>query len=216
MKNYSLIVLLVLIQSCAVSKMEQLHNGDLLFVQAEQKNLSGAISRVTETNQLISFDHIAIIEKIDNKINVLEASIKNGSSKILYKKFIKNHNDTKVILYRLKPQFQYAIPEALLKANSMLGKPYNISYILDDNEYYCSDFIERSFRKAHIFELKPMTFKDPKTGKTDLFWKNFYNNLGIEVPEGKMGCNPNGLSQSSKIDKITVLNNIRLLLFNEN
>lgn len=199
-------LVLFLINSCAISKYSEIHNGDLLFVEAKTENLSGAISRVTENDKSISFDHIAIVERKNNKINILDASIKNGSSKSSLKEFLKNHYDTKVVLYRLKPQYQYSISAALLKANSMLGKPYNTAYILNENSYYCSDFIERSFRKANIFELKPMTFINPKTGKTDEFWKEFYKNLGVEVPEGKLGCNPNGLSKSNKIEKIKVLN----------
>ena len=206
MKQLFILFLFAIFQSCGVSKTSRLYNGDLLFVQAEPKNLSGAISRVTQNDQSISFDHIAIIEKKNGEINVLEASIKNGSSKTPYKKFIEIHNNTKIVLYRLKSQFKYSITAAVLKANSMIGKPYNTSYILDDNSYYCSDFIERSFRKANIFELKPMTFINPSTGKTDLFWQNFYDKLGIKVPEGYLGCNPNGLSKSSKIEKIRVLN----------
>ncbi|MGS0747960.1 YiiX/YebB-like N1pC/P60 family cysteine hydrolase [Halpernia sp. GG3] len=186
--------------------MAQIHNGDLLFVQAQTENLSGAISRVTQNNQSISFDHIAIVEKTESKIAVLESSTKNGSSKISFKEFLKNHHHTKVILYRLKSQYRSAISDAIITANSMLGKPYNTSYILNENSYYCSDFIERSFQKANIFELKPMTFINSKTGKTDLFWKDFYKKLNLEVPEGKLGCNPNGLSQSPKIEKIKVLN----------
>ncbi|WP_090080500.1 YiiX/YebB-like N1pC/P60 family cysteine hydrolase [Halpernia frigidisoli] len=206
MKHYILIIFLFVVQSCAVSKTSELQNGDLLFVQAETQNLSGAISRVTDNNQSISFDHIAILEKVRKNINVLEASTKNGSSKVSYVDFIKNHSKTKIVLYRLKPKYQSAIPDAIVKAKSMLGKPYNTAYILNENSYYCSDFIERSFSKANIFELKPMTFINPKTGKTDEFWLNFYEKLGVEVPEGKLGCNPNGLSQSSKIEKIKVLN----------
>jgi hypothetical protein len=206
MKPYFIIIFLLFIQSCGNIECLQVQNGDLLFVEAENKNLSGAISRVTENNQSISFDHIAIIEKKDSEMNVLESTIKNGSNKISYREFIKNNNKTKVILYRLKSQFQYAIPEAIVQANSLLGKPYNGSYILNENSYYCSDFIERSFRNAHIFALKPMTFINPKTGKTDLYWQNFYDKLGLQVPEGKLGCNPNALSQSEKIEKIKVLN----------
>ena len=67
--------------------------------------------------------------------------------------------------------FQNKIPDAIDKANSMLGKPYNFNYILDDNSYYCSDYIERAFRKDKIFTLEPMTFIDPKTGKTNVFWE---------------------------------------------
>lgn len=206
MKHLIKILLLLFIQSCGVLKTSEIQNGDLLFVEAETKNLSGAISRVTENNQTISFDHIAIVEKNKNKINVLEASIKKGSNKTSYSRFLNNHIKNKIILYRLKPEFQFAIPNAILKANEMLGKPYNKTYILNENSFYCSDFIERSFRKSKIFDLKPMTFINPKTGKTDEFWKNFYEDLGLKVPEGKLGCNPNGLSASSKIEKIKVLN----------
>ena len=206
MKYFFLSITLIILQSCAVSKITQLHNGDLIFIQAEKTNLSGAISRVSEIDHTISFDHIAIIEIKNSEINVLEAAIKSGSSKIAYSEFIKSHNNTEVLLYRLKPKYQYAIPAALVKANSMLGKPYNTPYILDENSYYCSDFIERSFRSANIFTLKPMTFINLKTGKTDVYWKNFYEKLGLEVPEGKPGCNPNELSRSPKIEKIKVLN----------
>ncbi|UZJ63544.1 hypothetical protein OKW96_13685 [Sphingobacterium sp. KU25419] len=47
-----------------------------------------------------------------------------------------------------------------------------------------------------------MTFINPSTGKIDDFWKNFYQKQGLEVPEGKLGCNPNGLAASDKIIKI--------------
>jgi uncharacterized protein YycO len=194
------------LQNCAVSNLKQIHNGDLLFVEAKTENLSGAISRVTKSNKEISFDHVAIIERKKEEINVLEASVKYGSNKKSYRSFLKEHKKTHIVLYRLKPQYQNSITLALSKANSMLGKPYNTAYILNENSYYCSDFIERSFEKANIFELKPMTFINPKTGKTDEFWLNFYKKLGLEVPEGKVGCNPNGLSQSNKIEKIAVLN----------
>ena len=50
----------------------------------------------------------------------------------------------------------------------------DFNYILDENSYYCSDFVERSFRAENIFKLEPMTFIDPKTGKTNAFWEEFY------------------------------------------
>jgi len=96
--------------------------------------------------------------------------------------------------------------EAIKKANSLLGKPYNFNYILNDETLYCSDFIERIFRNNHIFELKPMTFINPKTGMTDDFWLKFYQEKNLEVPEGKMGCNPNGLAGSEKLLIIRKLN----------
>lgn len=44
-----------------------------------------------------------------------------------------------------------------------------------------------------------MTFVNPKTGKTDVAWEAFYKKQNLEVPEGKPGCNPNGMAASPKI-----------------
>ena len=43
-----------------------------------------------------------------------------------------------------------------------------------------------------------MTFVNPKTGKTDVAWEAFIKQ-NLEVPEGKPGCNPNGMVASPKI-----------------
>ena len=51
-----------------------------------------------------------------------------------------------------------------------------------------------------------MTFINPKTGKTDDFWFEILSRKNLEVPEGKMGCNPNGLAGSEKLLIIRKLN----------
>ncbi|MDQ1855457.1 YiiX/YebB-like N1pC/P60 family cysteine hydrolase [Chryseobacterium sp. WLY505] len=182
----------------------QLKNGDLLFVTAKESGLSGAINNVTQKQKTASFDHIGILEKEGNRMFVLHAAPKGGSQKQDLKDFIKEQKEEgqQVIVYRLKPEYQKAIPEAVKKANSMLGKPYNFNYILDEQSYYCSDFVERSFRAENIFKLEPMTFIDPKTGKTNAFWEEFYTKKNLKVPEGEPGCNPNGLAGSDKLERI--------------
>ncbi|WP_407847375.1 YiiX/YebB-like N1pC/P60 family cysteine hydrolase [Chryseobacterium sp. KCF3-3] len=182
----------------------QLKNGDLLFVTAKESGLSGAINNVTQKQKVASFDHIGILEKEGNRMFVLHAAPKGGSQRQDLKDFIKDQKEEgqEVIVYRLKPEYQKAIPEAVKKANSMLGKPYNFNYILDEQSYYCSDFVERAFRAENIFKLEPMTFIDPKTGKTNAFWEEFYNKKNIKVPEGEPGCNPNGLAGSDKLERI--------------
>src|SRR5690606_9272618 len=110
-----------------------------------------------------------------------------------------------VVVYRLKPEYQKSIPDAVKNAESMLGKPYNFNYILDENSYYCSDYVERAFRSYQICKLEPMTFIDPKTGKTNEFWADFYKKKNLDVPEGELGCNPNGLAGSDKLETIKKL-----------
>nr|WP_314494954.1 YiiX/YebB-like N1pC/P60 family cysteine hydrolase [uncultured Chryseobacterium sp.] len=193
--------------SCKTPQTLGLLNGDLLFVTAKESGLSGAIDNVTKKQKNASFDHIGILEKQGKSAYVLHAAPQGGSQKQNLNAFLKDQKDDgqKVVVYRLKSQFRNAIPKAIEKANSMLGKPYNFNYILNEDSYYCSDYIERSFRADQIFALEPMTFKDPKTGKVNEFWKKFYAEKKLKVPEGEPGCNPNGLAASDKIERIKEL-----------
>lgn len=204
---FAVLTFLIILSGCKNSVSSGLKNGDLLFVTAKETGLSGAINNVTQKQKNASFDHIGILQKDKKGIFVLHAAPKGGSQKQELKGFLKDQSDDgqRVIVYRLRPQFQKNIPDAIEKANSMLGKPYNFNYILDENSYYCSDYIERAFRKDHIFKLEPMTFIDPKTGKTNAFWEEFYAKKNLEVPEGEPGCNPNGLAASDKIERIKEL-----------
>lgn len=206
---FSLIIFIFFFQICFAQQVatKNLKNGDLIFVEAEQENLSGAINRVTQRDKSSSFDHIGLIEIDQDSIFVLHASSKYGSIRQHLTDFhISQKTDrNNLLIYRLKKVNQQAIPEALKEAKKMLGKPYNWSYILNDSSYYCSDFIERAFRKFQIFHLEPMTFINPATSKTDSFWIDFYNKQGLKVPEGELGCNPNGLAASEKIIKMGTL-----------
>lgn len=181
--------------------INNLKSGDLIFVGAEKANLSGAINRVTQKKDSIAFDHIGIVEKVGDAVFVLHASTKGGSKRESLQSFYQTQKTkvNRLAVYRLKDNFQSSIQNALITANKMLGKPYNWSYILNEDAYYCSDFIERAFRKDHIFNLEPMTFVNPKTGKIDDYWSSFYKKQNLEVPEGKLGCNPNGLANSDKL-----------------
>lgn len=201
-----LTVFLVLI-SCKNSVSSGLKNGDLLFVTAKPSGLSGAINNVTQKQKNASFDHIGVLEKDASGWSVLHAAPKGGSQKQNLKYFLKDQaNDgQRVVVYRLRTPFQKSIPNALKEANAMLGKPYNFNYILNENSYYCSDYIERAFRDDHVFKLEPMTFVDPKTGKTNAFWEEFYAKKNLKVPEGEPGCNPNGLAASDKLERVKEL-----------
>ena len=76
-----IIILFFFISSCKINQTiiiqdDLLHtttieNGDLIFVSAENDNLSEAINRVTQTSQNINFDHVGLIEKTKYKTFVL-------------------------------------------------------------------------------------------------------------------------------------------------
>ncbi len=181
----------------------QLQSGDLLFREASSENISEAIDQVTQTSGETHFSHVGMVEETDGGTMVLHASPEGGTCMIPLKEFLHPKGDSvKVIAYRLKDEWQKTIPEAIRKAHQMLGKPYNFSYILSDTAHYCSEFIYLAFAADSVFKLEPMTFKDPKTGSFPQAWIEYYQKMGLEIPEGKPGCNPNGLAASDKLERL--------------
>ena len=181
----------------------QLQNGDILFREAVSTKLSEAIDEVTQIGSATHFSHMGLVEMIENQPAILHASPNGGTCRISLQEFANPNGDsTRVVIYRLKNEYKNCIPAAIKKAKSMLGKPYNFSYILSVTSHYCSEFIFKAFENDSIFELNPMTFKNPESGEFLETWINYYKDLGVEIPEGQPGCNPNGMAVSYKLEKI--------------
>ncbi len=184
----------------------KLQTGDILFREAVSSKLSKAIDEVTQTDSATHFSHMGIVEIVNGKPTVLHAGTEEGSCRVSIEKFANPNGDSaQVVIYRLKPEFQESIPAAIEKAKNMLGKPYNFSYILSDSSHYCSEFVYRAFEDDSIFEMNPMTFIDPETGRFQKTWVSYYQKLGIEIPEGQPGCNPNGMAASENLIKLGTL-----------
>ena len=181
----------------------KLQSGDLLFREKSSENISEAIDKVTQTSAATHLSHVGLVEVTDSGVVVLHAYPEGGSCIVSLSEFLHpKGNSVRVIAYRLKDKWQKAIPAAIQKAHSMLGKPYNFSYVLSETAHYCSEFIYLAFAADSVFKLEPMTFKDPKTGTFPTAWVDYYQKMGIEIPEGKPGCNPNGLAASEKLEKL--------------
>lgn len=181
----------------------ELQTGDLLFREKTSGKISEAIDKVTQTTEATHFSHVGLVEGSDTGTMVLHASPVGGTCVVSLDEFLHPEGDSvTVIAYRLKKEWQNAIPGAIEKAKQMLGKPYNFSYVLSDTAHYCSEFIYHSFESDSVFTLDPMTFKDPATGNFFPTWVDYYQKMGIEVPEGLPGCNPNGLAASKKLERI--------------
>ncbi|MFV0231005.1 YiiX/YebB-like N1pC/P60 family cysteine hydrolase [Empedobacter falsenii] len=211
-----LVLFTLIMNSCTKAKIttekehvsiKNIQNGDLIFVGALTEELSGAISRATKISDQTNFDHVGLIEKTTDSIFVLHAAPMGGSQREEIHHFYnaQTEKNNQIVIYRLKKEYQSTIPNAIARAKTMLGKPYNWLYILNDDELYCSDFVERAFRDDKVFELIPMNFKNKETGIIDDFWVNFYRKKGKEVPQDEPGTNPNQLATSEKLIRIGAL-----------
>ena len=178
-------------------------DGDLLFVTAGHGGLSAAIDDATGKQGGPSFDHVALVASAPQGWEVLHADEK-GSRRQTLEQFREDAKgkQRQIVVYRLHAPPDNAIADAVATARTMLGKPYNTAYVLDDDSYYCSDFIERAFRAQQVFATQPMNFKNLQTGEVAPYWVEFYRSRGMDVPQGAPGTNPNDMSAAPVLERI--------------
>ncbi len=189
------------------NKMVTLKTGDLVFQSMNCGPLCEAINEVTEGYKGKDFSHLGLIFIENDTTFVLEAS--GNSVRKTSLEVFKTYTKDTMYVGRLKKKYRKYIPNAISFSLSKIGIPYDDDYLYDNGKYYCSELIYDAFLfsyKKPLFELFPMTFKSPKTNEFFDVWVEYYKKLNIEIPEGKPGCNPGGISMSDKLKIIGVLN----------
>jgi uncharacterized protein YycO len=182
--------------------------GDLLFQDGDCGSLCIAIKKVTRGVNGHDFSHVGIVKRnLSNRLVVLEA-ISDGVVETNLEKFLHRNLDhqgnPKVVVGRLKDQYQKLISDALIHSDKYQGKAYDHVFDMNNDAYYCSELIYYIFKEANqdvdLFSLEPMTFIDPDTGETFPVWAEYYQNLGVEIPEKAPGLNPGSISRSKKLE----------------
>lgn len=201
LRNIILITLLFSGISCKnKDHANNLFSGDLLFCSVHENELSdfsNAINAVTQTEKKQNYTHIGIVQIDSLKIYVIHSTPDKGVIKESLESFIKKYPNPHI--YRLTEDFVKCIPEALALASTLVGNEYDHAFTMIDKSQYCSGLIYNIFKNCNIFILEPMSFKNPITGKTEEFWIKYFDNINEKIPEGVLGCNPNGMAKSEAI-----------------
>ncbi len=85
------------------------------------------------------------------------------------------------------------------QAENLLGQPYNRTFLPDGQGLYCSQFIATILP---IFDMIPMRFDDGsgKDGASvSAYWQDYFADLGVSVPVGQPGTNPNQIAASPQL-----------------
>ncbi|EFG26571.2 Orthopoxvirus protein of uncharacterised function (DUF830) [Scardovia inopinata] len=85
------------------------------------------------------------------------------------------------------------------QAENLLGQPYNRTFLPDGQGLYCSQFIATILP---IFDMIPMRFDDGSgkdSASVSAYWQDYFADLGISVPVGQPGTNPNQIAASPQL-----------------
>ena len=210
----SLLASILLLSGCSLSpnnssspKTETLQEGDLLFQDLNCGELCDAIEAVTEGVNGKDFSHCAMVVKINDTLQVVEA-IGDKVQVTSLRNFFARSGDTTTIqniaVGRVLEKYHFIVARAAMKAKAHIGEPYDDVFLMNNNSWYCSELLYDAFKEANnsndFFELNPMTFKDPKTNDFFPAWVDYYQQLKTDIPEGKPGINPGLISRSDKIE----------------
>ncbi|HIC32884.1 MAG TPA: hypothetical protein EYO76_13295 [Flavobacteriaceae bacterium] len=192
--------ILVLIVSC--SKKETIKTGDVIFREVvSTSELSQAINEVTQTQKVTNYTHMGICFIENDSVKVIHSDADLGVVIQSLNTFLKPSDSTKynADVYRIKDLTETEAIKTIYNAKALVGEPYNTTYVFEDKGYYCSEFVYEAFKDHQVFQLEPMSFKDPKTNQFHKGWVSHYKELNIEIPEGKLGCNPNGMANNKHL-----------------
>jgi len=199
MKN---ILFFLLFSISIFAQKTELENGDLLFININCGGMCDAINAVTNGYNNNDFNHMGLVVSTNNKDFFVYEAIGSAVVKTPLKDFLKYTKNT-IYVGTLKRKYASLIPKAISFCEEQLGVPYDDDFLYDNGKYYCSEFIYDAFKFANknkpFFKLFPMTYKEPKSDNFFPVWTAHFAKRGIEIPEGKPGCNPGGMSLDKKI-----------------
>ena len=192
--------LIPLLFSC--SKPAVLQSGDLLFVgsQGTAGTMDEAISAATG-----NFVHVAVLDIADDgSVLVIDATPEHGVDRHPLDTLIADFKAEDGSLPHMEVRRlrdTSGIGAALRRAVSLCGKDYDYTFLPDNDAYYCSELVWECFLGpdgSHVFDTVPMNFRAPD-GSMPQYWTDLFSSMGMAVPEGVSGTNPQQISQSQDL-----------------
>lgn len=182
-----------LLSSCRTDTVPQ--TGDLLFFTGGSSSMDDAISSSTGDG----FVHVAIVD-VDSEGTawLIDATPRNGVSREKLEPRLLEEKG-KVVLMRLKDST--GVTASVERAKGLIGSPYDFAFLPDNDAYYCSELVYECFLRpngSHIFSCQPMNFLDSE-GNLPEYWKELFEKLQMDVPQGLPGTNPEDLSRSTTL-----------------
>ena len=215
MKRTLLLLSVLLTAICCSQKQEgRLRSGDLIFVglpldyDAGAGSMDQAIASATGQDGALNLIHVAIAEVRADSVWIIDATIAHGVDRHPLDTFLKDFTlrDGSYPAFLVKRVRGVDADAAVERAKTFCGRAYDVRFLPDNQDLYCSELVQKSYLDAHgqpVFESEPMNFRAPD-GTMPPYWEWLFSQLGMEVPQGLPGTNPQRMSESPVLQEVNV------------
>lgn len=190
-------------------QFSQFQEGDILFQDCNCGPICEAIEDVTISKDSRRYSHAAIVVRHNGILKVVEANtagVKLVDMDSFINRYVSKDGKPMISIGRLKKRYQSLVPKISLFCINQLGKSYDSKFELNNDSYYCSELIYEAYKAANknkdFFMLYPMTFKKLGSDTFHPEFEKYYQSIGEEIPEGKLGLNPGSISRDKRLDII--------------
>ena len=214
MKRFLGIILLLFAVCGCHTRQAALRNGDLIFVgiplsyNLEADSMDSAISASTGKEGALNLIHVAIAEVKADSVWIIDATIKHGVDRHPLDTFLTDFTlkDGSLPEFIIKRVEGVDADAAVERAKTFCGRAYDKWFLPDNEELYCSELVQLSYLDAdgkEVFDSEPMNFLAPD-GTMPIYWEQLFAILGMDVPQGLPGTNPQRMSESKNLTSIPV------------
>ena len=208
LKRMILIAAIAVFSACS---HQAFRTGDLVFIgipaefNAETGSMDEAIVAATGRGSL-NIIHAAILEMAPEGPMIIDATLKYGVDRhpldtMLAQFSLGSEAQATYIVKRLRKGFK---PEFIDTAKSLCGRSYDLYFLPDNEELYCTELIQRCYTAPDglsYFPSQPMNFKN-KDGEFPHYWHWLFGLLGMDIPQGLPGTNPQDMMDSPALVQV--------------
>ncbi len=180
--------------------------GDLLFQRTASEQMSDAIEAATQRDTAVTFTHVGIVEAAADGVFVIEAtdtSVRRTPFDDFLARSARRGGEPIAAVGRLRSADKATADRILRRAHARLGLPYDNEFLPDNGKLYCSELVWEccvaADEKTHLLGCYPMTFR-AADGRLPAYWAEHFAALGMPVPEGVTGTNPNDMARDPAVE----------------
>lgn len=190
-------------------------SGDLIFVSLPltyrpsmpPDSISLIMSQIDAPTQCI---HVAIVERLDDSIFIIDASLKHGVARYPLHQFLSEwtlRNGQLPILQLMRLHDTLNTHHFISNATNYLGQPYDTDLDIHNNAQYCSELVRNSFVTTSgdtLFAITPIDFTEGRDTLSP-YWAHLLSTLKTTSPQGKPGILPEQIKKDSRLYTIGII-----------